>query len=79
MKSNSSREGCDPKKLTVITDKDKSVVIIQAELIAAIGTVTDKDYASGKKTFLQLNTLTPSTFNFFLSPEELLEQIQSQL
>lgn len=79
LKSSNINTGCNPQSLKVITDADKSVVIIQAELISAIGINTEKNYKSGKKTYLQLNTVTPSIFHFYISPEEVLIQLNDQL
>ncbi|WP_312629537.1 hypothetical protein [Scandinavium sp.] len=78
MEINNNQAGCNPKNLKVIKDANGTVVIIQSELISAIGTVDPSSSNSGKKTYLRLNTISPSIFNFYLSPEEILAQLSSQ-
>lgn len=78
MQGNDTQNGCNPKNLKVIKDSDNSVVIIQAELISAIGEVKDPHYKSGRKTYVYLNTISPLTYNFYISPEEVLSQLNAQ-
>ena len=78
MESNKTQTGCNPKNLKVIKDKNQEVVIIQTELISAIGKVDPSSTGSGKKTYLKLNTIIPEIFNFYISPEEVLAQLNAQ-